>query len=222
MDDKDRMTDLVLDQKEREPLSSLVLYHALKWSVVMPIFSGYFRGSVQGIENVPKRGAFLAVSNHASNFDPPILSASLGRPVAFMAKEELFQVPVLKQIIRVYGAYPVKRGAGDRRAIRAALDALQEGWAVGVFLQGTRTPDGRVTSPKPGAALIAAKAQVPLLPVCICGSENIFQSGSSWPRPAALTVRIGSAIAPPTAVKKEALNLVTEECATQINALQQT
>ncbi|NJN73167.1 MAG: 1-acyl-sn-glycerol-3-phosphate acyltransferase [Limnothrix sp. RL_2_0] len=216
------MTDIVPDKKEREPLSSLILYHALKWSVVMPIFRGYFHGSVQGIENVPKRGAFLAVSNHASNFDPPILSAAVGRPVAFMAKEELFQVPVLKQVIRTYGAYPVKRGAGDRRAIRAALDALKAGWAVGVFLQGTRTPDGRVTSPKQGAAMIAAKAQVPLLPICISGSELIFQSGSNLPRPTTLTVRIGTAIAPPTAIKKEALSLITQECADQINALQQT
>jgi 1-acyl-sn-glycerol-3-phosphate acyltransferase len=91
------------------------------------------------------------------------------RPVAFMAKEELFRIPVLKQGIELYGAYPVKRGAADRSAIRSALNCLSAGWAVGLFLQGTRTPDARISEPKLGAALIAAKAKVPLLPVSLWG-----------------------------------------------------
>ena len=92
-----------------------------------------------------------------------------------MAKEELFKVPVLKQAIRWYGAYPVKRGSADRSAIREALNQLDQGWAVGIFLQGTRTPDGRIPDPKIGAALIAAKAQVPLLPVSLWGTQHIFR-----------------------------------------------
>ena len=143
--------------RDREPFSSLVLYHLFKWSVVVPTLRLYFRGRIYGAENVPKQGRLLVVSNHASDFDPMILSCAVGRPVAYMAKEELFKVPVLKQAIQAYGAYPVKRGTGDRAAMKAAIASIESGWATGVFLDGTRTPDGRITDPKLGAAWIAAK-----------------------------------------------------------------
>ncbi|MEO8893089.1 MAG: 1-acyl-sn-glycerol-3-phosphate acyltransferase, partial [Coleofasciculaceae cyanobacterium] len=106
--------------KDREPVASLMLYHAFKWSIVSPVLHGYLRGRIYGAENVPKLGPLVIASNHASDFDPPILSCSMRRPVAFMAKEELFKIPLLKQGIELYGAYPVKRGAADRSAIRAA------------------------------------------------------------------------------------------------------
>ncbi|MEB3210074.1 MAG: 1-acyl-sn-glycerol-3-phosphate acyltransferase, partial [Leptolyngbyaceae bacterium] len=129
--------------RDREPPASLVLYHLFKWSVVSPVLHTYFRGTIYGADHVPKHGPLIVVSNHASDFDPPILSNCVGRPVSYMAKEELFRVPVFKQAIELYGAYPVKRGKGDRSAIRSALERLEQGWAVGIFLQGTRTPDAR-------------------------------------------------------------------------------
>lgn len=179
----------------------------------------YLRGRIIGAGNVPQEGPLIIVSNHASDFDPPILSNCMRRPVAFMAKEELFQVPVLKQAITLYGAYPVKRGSPDRSAIRAALAALEQGWAVGLFLTGTRTKDGRVTDPKLGAAMIAAKAQVPLLPVSLWGTEAIFQKGSAIPRPAPVTVRIGDILPPPTSTNRDELEKVTQQCAGAINQL---
>jgi 1-acyl-sn-glycerol-3-phosphate acyltransferase len=206
-------------KKSREPLASLLLYHALKWSVVSPMLHAYFRGRIYGTENVPQKGPLLVVSNHASDFDPPLLSNCVGRPVAFMAKEELFRIPVLKQAIELYGAYPVKRGAADRNAIRAALNSLNTGWAVGIFLQGTRTTDARIDDPKLGAALIAAKANVPLLPVSLWGTEKIFRQGSTVPRRVPVTVRIGELIAPPTSTDKEELQALTKKCADEINAM---
>lgn len=205
--------------RDREPFESLVLYRLLKWSVVSPVLHGYFRGRIYGAENVPQTGAIVVVSNHASHFDPPIVSCSVRRPVAFMAKEELFEVPLLKQTIALYGAYPVKRTAADRSAIRAALTSLANGWATGIFLQGTRTPDGRITSPKLGAALIAAKARVPLIPVSLWGTDRIFPGRSPLPRPVPVTVRIGEAIAPPTSEDRQTLQSLTEQCAKTINAL---
>lgn len=179
----------------------------------------YFRGRVYGAQKVPQTGPLIAVSNHGSYFDPPILSCSLRRPVAFMAKEELFKIPLLKQAIQWYGAYPVKRGAGDRTAIRAAIAALHEGWIVGIFLEGTRTPDGRILNPKLGAAMIAAKARVPLLPVSLWGTERILPKGSSFPRRVPVTVRIGEPIAPPPSTKREDLQAIAELCADRINAM---
>ena len=209
----------IVQAAEREPLSSLILYRALKWSVIQPLYATYFQGRVVGLDNVPTKGAFIAVSNHASNFDPPMLAVSVCRPVAFMAKEELFRVPILKQIIQTYGAYPVQRGKGDRAAIRAALTALKAGWGVGIFLQGTRTKDGLVTQPKTGAALIAAKAQVPLIPMSLIGTEKIFDGKSPIPKPVPVTLRIGEAIAPPPKTTKANLMQITQICAERINAL---
>ena len=205
--------------KNREPFASLALYHAFKWSVVSPVLHAYLRGRVYGTENVPQEGPLLVVSNHASDFDPPILSCCVQRPVAYMAKEELFRVPILKQAITLYGAYPVKRGAADRTAIRSAIECLQAGWAVGVFLQGTRTPDARIPDPKLGAALIAAKVKVPLLPVSLWGTEAIFQKGSPLPRPVPVTVRIGKLIDAPTSTKREELEAITQQCAAAIHAM---
>ncbi len=205
--------------RQREPFPHLILYHLFKWSVVSPLLHAYFRGRIYGAENVPTQGPLIAVSNHASYFDPPILSNCLRRPVAYMAKEELFAIPLLKQAITLYGAYPVKRGTGDRGAMRVALNALHNGWIVGVFLQGTRTPDGRISEPKLGAAIMAARAQVPLLPVSLWGTEKILSKGASLPQPVPITVRIGQAIAPPVSSQRDALEATTEKCVTIINAL---
>lgn len=205
--------------RNREPGVSLLLYHLFKWSAVSPMLHLYFRGRIYGAEQVPQHGPLVVVSNHASDFDPPILSNCVRRPVAFMAKQELFQVPVLGTLIRWYGAYPVKREAADRSSIRAALASLEAGWAVGVFLQGTRTPDGRIREPKLGAALIAAKVQVPLLPVSLWGTHKVLRKGSPVPYPVPITVRIGELIQPPSSTNRNALESTTQQCADAINTL---
>ncbi|MFH7028867.1 MAG: lysophospholipid acyltransferase family protein [Heteroscytonema crispum UTEX LB 1556] len=205
--------------RNREPFISLALYHTLKWSVVSPMLHAYFRGQIYGAENVPRTGPLVIVSNHASNFDPPIVSNCVRRPVAYMAKEELFEIPVLKTAIKLYGAYPVSRGSADRAAIRSALEYLENGWAVGVFLQGTRTPDGRITDPKRGAALLAAKAKAPILPVCLWGTEKIEQKGAAIPRSVPVTIRIGKLIDAPTSTNKEELEALTQQCTSAINEM---
>jgi 1-acyl-sn-glycerol-3-phosphate acyltransferase len=205
--------------RDREPFVSLALYHLFKWVVVSPMLHTYFRGRIYGAKHVPAKGPLLVVSNHASDFDPPIVSNCVRRPVAYMAKDSLFKIPVFATLIRWYGAYPVKRGAADRSAIRSALAMLEKGWACGVFLQGTRTPDGRITDPKLGAALIAHKTQAPLLPICLWGSEKIVQKGRYLPKQTPLTIRIGPLISPPQTSDRAELERVTRECADAINAM---
>ncbi len=201
---------------EREPPLNLLMYHLFKWSIVAPSFYGLLGGRVYGRENVPMRGPFVLVSNHASDFDPPLLSNCVGRPVAFMAKEELFKVPILRQAIRLYGAYPVKRGQSDRQAIRDALHFLAQGWVTGIFLQGTRTIDGKITDPKLGAMLIAAKAQVPILPACLWGTHAI---STARLRPAPVTVRFGQLLPPPTSTDRKELEALAHTCKDVINQL---
>jgi 1-acyl-sn-glycerol-3-phosphate acyltransferase len=205
--------------RDRESLVSLFLYHAFKQPFINPFFYTYLQGKVEGTENIPLKGGFVVASNHGSNYDPPLLSGAVKRPVAYMAKEELFEIPIFKQAIELYGAYPVKRGAVDRNTIRAALKYLENGWGVGIFISGTRTPDGRVADPKPGAALIAAKAQVPILPVCLWGNHLIERQGKKLPQSTPVTIRIGKLIEPPTSTKRSELDRVTDICKTAINRL---
>ena len=204
--------------EKRESLANWASYHLLKWSIVSPTLHTYFRIKIYGAENVPKSGGLVAVSNHASYFDPPILSNCVGRPVAFMAKEELFQIPVFNRGIRLYGAYPVKRSVGDRAALRAASRALESGWIAAIFLQGSRAADAKIADPKLGAAWIAAKAQVPLLPISLWGTEKILTKGSVFPKPVPITVRIGEIIPPPSNDKAE-LQQLTQHCADVINRM---
>ncbi len=89
----------------------------------------------------------------------------------------------------------------------------------GYFSRETRTPDGRITEPKLGAALIAAKAKVPLLPVCLWGTHAIKDRGSSFPRPVPITVRVGNLIPPPDSTDRDELLELTQHCTDEINAL---
>jgi 1-acyl-sn-glycerol-3-phosphate acyltransferase len=136
-----------------------------------------------------------------------------------MAKEELFKIPILKNLIKLYGAYPVNRTSADRQAIRSAMAALEQGWAVGIFLEGTRTNDAKVNDPKLGAALIAAKSGVGALPVSLWGTEKVLKKGSNFPSMVPLTIRIGQIIPPPRSNKKEDLLKFTQDCANSINHL---
>jgi 1-acyl-sn-glycerol-3-phosphate acyltransferase len=103
--------------------------------------------------------------------------------------------------------------------MRAAHKSLEQGWATGVFLEGTRTADGRIYQPKLGAVLIAAKAKAPLLPVCLWGTHKIVQKGSYLPKPVPVTVRIGELIDPPTSTDRQELEALAQRCRAEINAM---
>ena len=194
-------------------------YRLVSGLLVFPLFRCLFRGSTHGLEHVPKDGPLVVASNHGSHLDPPLLGHALGRPVAFMAKAELFAVPLLGSVIRACGAYPVRRGASDREAIRTATAKLDEGWATGVFLDGTRQANGRVNNPLPGAALLAARSGAPLLPVAIVNSHRALGSGRIWPRLVPLQLRVGAPIPPPASRRRPDLDATTALLKERINAL---
>ena len=209
-----------VEQQDNHQRGNPILYWMFKWLVVRPILYLFYQERIYGAEKVSLTDNLIVVSNHASDFDPLIVGSCMGRPVAFMAKEELFKIPVLSQAITAFGAYPVKRGAGDRAAIRSAIASINQGWATGIFLQGTRTLDGRVTEPKLGAAMIAAKTQAPFLPVSIWGTEKILPKGAKFPKLfQPVTVRIGDLIPPPPSSDRATLEAYSQKCADAINAL---
>ena len=194
-------------------------YRLVSALLVFPLFRLLFRGRTLGNERVPMQGPVVVVANHGSHLDPPLLGHALGRPVAFMAKAELFGIPLLGPLIRDCGAYPVKRGASDREAIRTATARLQDGWAIGVFLDGTRQKDGRVNHPMPGAALLSARSGAPLLPVAIINSHRALGTGKSWPRLVPIQLRIGEPIPAPASRRKPDLESTSMELQRRINAL---
>ena len=202
----------------RTPEPSLT-YRLVSGLVVFPLFRFLFRGSTQGLEHVPMEGPLVVASNHGSHLDPPLLGHALGRPVAFMAKAELFAIPLLGAVIRACGAYPVRRGASDREAIRTATAKLEQGWATGVFLDGTRQANGRVNNPLPGAALLAARSGAPLLPVAIVNSHRALGSGRIWPRLVPLQLRVGAPIPPPASRRRPDLDVTTALLKERINDL---
>jgi 1-acyl-sn-glycerol-3-phosphate acyltransferase len=152
-------------------------------------------GRVEGLENIPRTGGFLVVANHCSNFDPPFLGWAVGhqtgRIVHFMAKEEMRRWPVVGFLARNAGVFFVRRGEGDRAAQQLALSLLESGRLVGIFPEGTRSRDGVLGEARAGAALLAMRTGVPVLPVGISGTHRIFPGRSRWPHRTRVTIRVG-------------------------------
>lgn len=163
--------------------------------ILLPIFQFVFGMRIEGLENIPKSGPALLISNHLHNFDPILIYAVLTRPGRFMAKKEVFTVPVLGWLTRFFDGFPVDRGSADRAALRLANQHLANGKIVGIFPEGTRSPDATLQEAFPGVAMIAVRSGVPILPVAIFGTERMpFNGmkgrGQTWRRPQ-VVVRIG-------------------------------
>ena len=136
------------------------------------LFKTVWRREVQGSENVPSSGGVLLASNHLSNLDPPLIGSSILRPIRYFAKEELFKIPLLGWYISRVNAFPVKRFEHDVGAFKKAHALLASGEAVLMFPEGHRSKTGEPGKARAGAGMLACKAGVPVIPVCIVGSRN--------------------------------------------------
>jgi 1-acyl-sn-glycerol-3-phosphate acyltransferase len=146
--------------------------------------------SVEGLEHIPRSGPFLLVSNHLNLIDPPVLGAILPRRIVFMAKEELFHVPIVGSIVKWYGAFAVRRGQADRQALRQSIEVLERGCVLGMFPEGHRSKSGSMIEAHPGAALIALLSGATVVPVGITGTDHVRSPFSLLRRPA-ITIRVG-------------------------------
>nr|WP_091005275.1 lysophospholipid acyltransferase family protein [Fictibacillus marinisediminis] len=128
-----------------------------------------YKIDIQGLENVPADGGILLCSNHINNFDPPLVGVAAPRDVHFMAKAELFSMPVLKTILPKINAFPVKRGMSDKQALRNGLSILKEGKVLGLFPEGTRSKTGQLGQGLAGAGFFALKSEAAVVPCAIKG-----------------------------------------------------
>ena len=176
---------------------------------------------VEGRENVPPMGPLIIVANHQSNFDPPLLSTTIPRRTSFLAKSGIFKGAFAKWFLRSYGAFPVDRDKADIAAHRWALGQLDRDQAIVVFPEGTRNQGG-MKKARQGVARLALKAQAPLLPVGITGTEGL----GTWLRvlnpTGKISVKIGTLFSIPSVEGKpsrDVLDSLTEMIMLRIAAL---
>lgn len=147
----------------------------LLFRYLLKLFSGL---KATGKENIPESGPALIVANHISNWDPMVLGGDLKRQVKFIAKEELVKIPLIGLLIKAWGVVPIKRGRGDREAISKSLEILGNQHLMGIFIEGKRNtvhPE-QMLKPQHGAAMLALKTGVPVIPAVIINSNKIFRS----------------------------------------------
>lgn len=188
-----------------------MLYGFLK-GILPTMFRIIYRAEVHGQENVPKEGGAIIAANHISLWDPPFVGAFCPRRVSFMAKKELFENSVFSSIITRLGAFPVNRGAADRNAIKTALTVLGEGKCLGLFPEGTRSKNGKLGEPEAGIGLIAYKANVPIVPVAITGTNG----KGLFPK---FTIRFGKPIPAGDPKDKKLMTTLPTQIMTEIQKL---
>lgn len=174
-----------------------VLYWLLKFVLVGPLMRLLCRPTISGEENIPEHGGALLASNHLAVVDSIFLPLLVRRRIYFMAKREYFTQPGFvgwckKQFFTAVGQVPVQRGSSSARA---ALDTcnrlLAEERLVGIYPEGTRSPDGRLFKGKTGVARMALESEVPVIPVAMFGTDKVNPIGSRMWRPRKVRIKIG-------------------------------
>lgn len=178
------------------------------------------RWEVRGAGQMPASGPVIVVANHLNLADPPLLGASLPRRIRFMAKDELFHSGLPAYLIRLFGAFPVRRSQADLHALRAARQLLDRGEVLGMFPEGHRSSGAGLLPAHPGTALLALQSGVPVLPVAITGSELIYTPAVLLRRPQ-ITVTVGAPLLlpRPARIDTKAVQAATDEIMRRIAEL---
>lgn len=147
--------------------------YAFAKGLVKSVLTPAYRIRIVGKEHIPTDGGVLICANHINVLDPPVVGITSPRPVSFMAKEELFKMPILKKLLPNLNAFPVKRGMSDREALRKGLSQLKEGHVVGLFPEGTRSKDGEIGKGLAGAGFFALRSDAAVVPCAIIGPYKL-------------------------------------------------
>lgn len=174
-----------------------VIFHFFAQRLARAVFGVYFRCYTRGRRNIPREGGVIIAPTHRSNLDTPMVGASAGRPLRYFAKSGLFKGPITTWLLVTMGAFPVRRDTVDRSALKAALTVLEAGQPLVVFPEGERKSGTRIYPLLDGVAWLAAKAQVPVVPVAIGGTERAMGIGVRMPRPRPVRFVWGEPLDPP-------------------------
>ena len=175
-----------------------------------------FRAKATGTENIPRTGPLIIACNHVSFLDPPVMGSFAPRRISYMAKKELFEIPVLGPAIGALGAYPVDREGSAAAAIKRSVEVLRKGGCIGIFPEGGRNRDG-TNEVRQGVALLASLGKAPVVPAAIVGSRNAKKLGQ-------IKVAFGKPIALPSERKatREDLAKFTDDVMSAIRALEKS
>jgi 1-acyl-sn-glycerol-3-phosphate acyltransferase len=196
-----------------------VTFYRFARAVVLSVCKVMFRVRVSGREHVPPTGPYIVAPTHRSILDVPFAAFITKRTIRFLAKDELFSTGFGVKLFTALGAVRVERGTADRGALRALEGALAEGSPVAVFPEGTRGSGPRITPLYDGAAYLAVKLDVPIVPVGIGGSEGILPKGSVFPRLRRVAIVVGEPIPPPVPegrARRAAAAKLTDELGTEL------
>lgn len=173
----------------------------------------------EGLHNLPEKGPVIIAANHVSMWDPLLVGVSSPRPIYFMAKAELFESRMGKLLFQSLHAFPVKRGAADRNAIRRGLEILAEGRVLGIFPEGTRRSEMADSSVHAGVAMLALKSNAVIIPAACIGTEKKIP----WGWKGGLTIKLGKPVDTRKyqgmKVNSAVLDNLSREIMTQINLL---
>ena len=173
------------------------LFYRIMRAIVVGISVGYTRARVVGRHNIPQTGAFLLAPIHRSNIDTPLAAAVTRRRLRFMGKDSIWKFAPIGWIISALGAFPVTRGTADREALKRCISVLESGEPLVLFPEGTRQSGPEVHPLFDGAAYVAVKAGVPIIPVGIGGSEGVMPKGSKMIYPRKCVIVVGEPIMVP-------------------------
>jgi len=196
--------------------------HRFVRAVLLGFLRPYTRLSVEGTERVPSTGAFVLAPVHRSFADFALVASVTRRPMHFMAKDSLWGNRVLGGLLNRLGAFPVHRGTVDRQALRSSVEVLERGEPLVIFPEGTRRSGPVVEDLFEGAAYVAARAGVPVVPVGIGGSERMMQKGKKLPRPTRVHIVVGEPIVVPAEggrASRSAVHRITAELQEQLQNL---
>ena len=165
--------------------------------LIFAVAKVFGRIEIIGRENLPESGIFVLAPVHRSNIDFALASLVTPRRMRYMGKDSIWKIKFLNPLWDALGAFPVHRGAADREALRTSIAVLESGQALVMFPEGTRQTGPVVQALFDGTAYVAAKTQVPIVPVGIGGSERAMPKGAKFIHPSKIVVVIGEPLDPP-------------------------